>query len=119
MFQEALPVTLRQIHIINSIPLLDKLLSLIRPFMRSEVAAMVIYSTDSIKNIEYNTLIIYLTEVPTWYFVGQPVGQLALDPSWRNTRLWLGEVKGGSRFGKLRKLTQAAKLLFYHNGYFI
>lgn len=39
--QEAHPVKLRQIHIINAVPLLDKMLAFIRPFMKSEVAAMV------------------------------------------------------------------------------
>uniref|UniRef100_A0A1B6DYJ3 CRAL-TRIO domain-containing protein n=1 Tax=Clastoptera arizonana TaxID=38151 RepID=A0A1B6DYJ3_9HEMI len=38
--QEAHPVKLMQIHIINAVPLLDKVLTLIRPFMKSEVAAM-------------------------------------------------------------------------------
>ncbi|XP_054276866.1 alpha-tocopherol transfer protein-like [Macrosteles quadrilineatus] len=38
--QEAHPVKLRQIHIINAVPILDKVLSFIRPFMKSEVAAM-------------------------------------------------------------------------------
>ncbi|KAG8292324.1 hypothetical protein J6590_042560 [Homalodisca vitripennis] len=39
--QEAHPVKLRQIHIINAVPLLDKVLTFIRPFMKSEVAAMI------------------------------------------------------------------------------
>nr|XP_024216567.1 alpha-tocopherol transfer protein-like [Halyomorpha halys] len=38
--QEAHPVRLRQIHVINVSPLLDKTLMLVKPFMKSEVAAM-------------------------------------------------------------------------------
>lgn len=38
--QEAHPVRLRQIHVINVSPLLDKTLIVVKPFMKSEVAAM-------------------------------------------------------------------------------
>lgn len=41
LFQEAHPVRLRQIHIINAVPIVDKVLNFIRPLMKSEVAAMV------------------------------------------------------------------------------
>lgn len=39
--QEAHPVQLKQIHVVNVPSFIDKVLAIVKPFMRSEVAAMV------------------------------------------------------------------------------
>lgn len=39
--QEAHPIRLKQIHILNTPPFLDRCLALVRPFMKSEVASLV------------------------------------------------------------------------------
>ena len=41
IFQEAMPVKLKQIHLINVSPLTNKFLTLARPFINSEVKEMV------------------------------------------------------------------------------
>lgn len=49
--QEAHPIRLKQIHILNTPPFLDRCLALIRPFMKSEVASLVWFFLSKI--IEY------------------------------------------------------------------
>lgn len=39
--QEAHPIKLKQIHVLNTAPFLDKCLSLVKPFMKKEVANLV------------------------------------------------------------------------------
>ncbi|XP_065169737.1 retinol-binding protein pinta-like isoform X2 [Atheta coriaria] len=41
--QEAHPVRLRQIHVLNTTPLLDKCMAIVRPFLKSEVAKLLIF----------------------------------------------------------------------------
>lgn len=37
LFQEALPVRLKQIHLVNVSPLIDRILTIVKPLMRKEV----------------------------------------------------------------------------------
>lgn len=41
LFKEAHPIRLKQIHILNTPPFLDRCMALIRPFLKNEVASLV------------------------------------------------------------------------------
>lgn len=40
-FQEAHPVRLRTVHVINCSPMLDRIMTVLRPFMKKEVSKLV------------------------------------------------------------------------------
>lgn len=43
-FQEAHPVRLRTVHVINCSPMLDRIMTVLRPFMKKEVSKLVNYT---------------------------------------------------------------------------
>lgn len=45
--QEAHPIRLKQIHVLNTAPFLDKCLALVKPFMKTEVAQMLHFHTPN------------------------------------------------------------------------
>ncbi|GLV38430.1 uncharacterized protein CBL_13019 [Carabus blaptoides fortunei] len=49
--QEALPVRLTGVHVINVVPFIDKLMFLVKPFMKKELLDVLIFHTDGLESL--------------------------------------------------------------------
>ncbi|XP_031358813.1 alpha-tocopherol transfer protein-like [Photinus pyralis] len=51
-FQDALPVRLKSVHVINTMPLIEKVLAVVKPFMTAELIKIVYFHTSNLETLD-------------------------------------------------------------------